>query len=208
MNDLEPDLEQSLLLAAEDCPVDRFERYHYFSQHEDRIIQTLCAHGPVLLKGGRGSGKSALMIEAHRRLTRADSSAFGIYVSLRHLPLLRSTGLEYEKLLCERLSRSIGDQLSSGQEAQKAFKVSTDFAEVQDSLKDLAATLDKRIVLMFDDVAHIGREASLEEFFPLSLVGTPAELSNSDDPYVGELLRTPRRQAERLNVLLPRDGAA
>ena len=38
--------------------------------------------------------------------------------------------------------------------------------------------------------------------------GTPAELSNSDDPYVGELLRTPRRQAERLNVLLPRDGAA
>jgi osmoprotectant transport system ATP-binding protein len=38
--------------------------------------------------------------------------------------------------------------------------------------------------------------------------GTPSELSDSDDPYVGELLRTPRRQAERLNVLLPRDGAA
>ncbi|HVD83456.1 MAG TPA: ABC transporter ATP-binding protein, partial [Bradyrhizobium sp.] len=36
----------------------------------------------------------------------------------------------------------------------------------------------------------------------------PAELSTSDDPYVGELLRTPRRQTERLNVLLPRDGAA
>jgi osmoprotectant transport system ATP-binding protein len=38
--------------------------------------------------------------------------------------------------------------------------------------------------------------------------GTPSELSDSDDPYVGELLRTPRRQAERLNTLLPRDGAA
>jgi osmoprotectant transport system ATP-binding protein len=38
--------------------------------------------------------------------------------------------------------------------------------------------------------------------------GTPSELSGSDDPYVGELLRTPRRQAERLNALLPRDGAA
>jgi osmoprotectant transport system ATP-binding protein len=38
--------------------------------------------------------------------------------------------------------------------------------------------------------------------------GTPAELSASHDPYVGELLHTPRRQAERLNVLLPRDGAA
>jgi osmoprotectant transport system ATP-binding protein len=38
--------------------------------------------------------------------------------------------------------------------------------------------------------------------------GTPTELSDSGDPYVGELLLTPRRQAERLNVLLPRDGAA
>jgi osmoprotectant transport system ATP-binding protein len=38
--------------------------------------------------------------------------------------------------------------------------------------------------------------------------GTPTELSKSGDPYVGELLRTPRRQAERLNALLPRDGAA
>jgi osmoprotectant transport system ATP-binding protein len=38
--------------------------------------------------------------------------------------------------------------------------------------------------------------------------GAPLELSNSDDPYVGELLRTPRRQAERLKILLPRDGAA
>ena len=38
--------------------------------------------------------------------------------------------------------------------------------------------------------------------------GTPAELSHSDDAYVGELLRTPRRQAERLGALLPREGAA
>ena len=38
--------------------------------------------------------------------------------------------------------------------------------------------------------------------------GTPAELSRSGDAYVGELLRTPRRQAERLGALLPPDGAA
>jgi osmoprotectant transport system ATP-binding protein len=38
--------------------------------------------------------------------------------------------------------------------------------------------------------------------------GTPAELSRSGDAYVGELLRTPRRQAERLSALLPRGGAA
>jgi osmoprotectant transport system ATP-binding protein len=38
--------------------------------------------------------------------------------------------------------------------------------------------------------------------------GNPLELSQSEDAYVGELLRTPRRQAERLKVLLPRDGSA
>ncbi|KJC61215.1 ABC transporter ATP-binding protein [Bradyrhizobium sp. LTSPM299] len=38
--------------------------------------------------------------------------------------------------------------------------------------------------------------------------GTPAELSASTEPYVGELMRTPRRQAQRLSALLPRDDAA
>jgi osmoprotectant transport system ATP-binding protein len=38
--------------------------------------------------------------------------------------------------------------------------------------------------------------------------GTPAELSQSRDGYVVELLRTPRRQAERLNMLLPPDAPA
>jgi osmoprotectant transport system ATP-binding protein len=42
----------------------------------------------------------------------------------------------------------------------------------------------------------------------LIAVGTPSELSESADAYVSELLRTPRRQAERLKHLLPRDGAA
>jgi osmoprotectant transport system ATP-binding protein len=38
--------------------------------------------------------------------------------------------------------------------------------------------------------------------------GTPADLSSSTDPYVGELMRTPRRQAERLALLLPKGSAA
>jgi osmoprotectant transport system ATP-binding protein len=38
--------------------------------------------------------------------------------------------------------------------------------------------------------------------------GKPAELSTSSDAYVLELLRTPRRQVERLNALLPQSGAA
>ena len=37
--------------------------------------------------------------------------------------------------------------------------------------------------------------------------GTPSELAQSGDAYVAELLRTPRRQAERLNALLPRGSA-
>ncbi|HZR71551.1 ATP-binding cassette domain-containing protein [Bradyrhizobium sp.] len=36
--------------------------------------------------------------------------------------------------------------------------------------------------------------------------GTPPELAQSDDAYVVKLLRTPRRQAERLNALLPKGG--
>jgi osmoprotectant transport system ATP-binding protein len=42
----------------------------------------------------------------------------------------------------------------------------------------------------------------------LTALGTPAELFGSSDSYVAELLRTPRRQAERLSTLLPRDGSA
>jgi osmoprotectant transport system ATP-binding protein len=42
----------------------------------------------------------------------------------------------------------------------------------------------------------------------LLALGTPADLSGSADAYVGELLQTPRRQADRLKVLLPRGGAA
>ncbi|WP_439358257.1 ATP-binding cassette domain-containing protein [Bradyrhizobium sp. DASA03007] len=38
--------------------------------------------------------------------------------------------------------------------------------------------------------------------------GTPAELSKSGDAYVLGLLRTPRRQVERLNALLPQGGGA
>ncbi len=39
-------------------------------------------------------------------------------------------------------------------------------------------------------------------------VGTPAELAASSDPYVTELMTTPRRQAARLAALLPNGGAA
>jgi len=56
-------------------------------------------------------------------------------------------------------------------------------------------------ILLADRIAVMGGGKLLAQ-------GTPSELSESDDAYVGELLRTPRRQAERLGALLPREGAA
>jgi osmoprotectant transport system ATP-binding protein len=55
-------------------------------------------------------------------------------------------------------------------------------------------------ILLADRVAvmHAGR---------LVAQGTAAELAESREPYVAELMQTPRRQAERLNQLLPGDAA-
>ena len=56
-------------------------------------------------------------------------------------------------------------------------------------------------ILLADRIAVMRRGRLLAQ-------GTPEELSHSEDAYVLELLRTPRRQAERLKILLPQDGAA
>jgi len=56
-------------------------------------------------------------------------------------------------------------------------------------------------ILLADRVAvmHAGR---------IVAQGTASELADSREPYVAELMGTPRRQAERLNQLLPGDAAA
>ncbi|MBI5263233.1 MAG: ATP-binding cassette domain-containing protein [Bradyrhizobium sp.] len=56
-------------------------------------------------------------------------------------------------------------------------------------------------ILLADRIAVMGGGKLLAQ-------GTPAELAGSDDAYVTELLRTPRRQAERLSSLSGPDGAA
>ena len=50
-------------------------------------------------------------------------------------------------------------------------------------------------ILLADRIAVMQQGRLVEE-------GTPQTLADSDNPYVGELLRTPRRQATRLNAVL------
>lgn len=152
----------NLILAAEDFDLAEFEKYHRFSKNDERIISKLVAHGPVLLRGGRGSGKSALMVEAERRLFKDPNfQAFGIYISLRHLELIRSSGKAYEVFLCRLLLNRIQEKIGKPLDASSEPTVT----DVQRVLASLSSELSKRIVLLFDDAAHIGREASLAEFF-------------------------------------------
>lgn len=158
--------DNSLLLAAEDFPAEDFERYHYFSKQEQAFISKLMAHGPVLLKGARGSGKSALMLEATRRMypENPTSLVFGIYISLRHLELLRSEGEKYERMLCELVIDATAKTCES---VPYDFECKSTVTSLQKALSKLASVSGKRIVVLFDDAAHIGREAPLHEFFDI-----------------------------------------
>lgn len=158
-------LNAGLILAAEECPPEQFGKYHSFSSHDKLIIRKLCAHGPVLIRGGRGSGKSALLIEASRRM-KATTNSFPVYVSLRYLPLLQSDGQEYIGHFCLLLSQAIQNELRE-RGLENDFVVASDQVSLQFGLTTLAQELNMRIVLLFDDAAHIGREKPLEVFFDL-----------------------------------------
>jgi hypothetical protein len=159
------DQDSALILAAEECQPEKFQALHRFTPHDDLIIRKLSAHGPVLIRGGRGSGKSALMIEAHRRMTAAPD-IFPIYVSLRYLPLLQSDGNEYIGHFCDLLSVEIQRELSA-RSFDAEFLRTSDQLAIQLGLTRLSQTLNRRLVLLFDDAAHIGREKPLEVFFDL-----------------------------------------
>ena len=84
----------------------------------------------------------------------------------------------------------------------------------RDALGDDYRALHRRLSLTTVMITHDMTEALLladriavMRAGRLMALGTPAELSKSSNAYVVELLSTPRRQAERLNTLLPRDGA-
>jgi hypothetical protein len=162
----EEQYEQTLILAAEDCDAEVFNAIHRFSKNDARIISKLVAHGPVLLQGGRGSGKSALLIEASNRLfpQNQNGSAIGIYLSLRHLPLLRSSGKDYETIFFGLLINKVKQVLG---QVDIPFDAEPAIGAIQAAIAQLSSQVGRRIVLMFDDAAHIGRETSLAEFFDI-----------------------------------------
>jgi osmoprotectant transport system ATP-binding protein len=67
-------------------------------------------------------------------------------------------------------------------------------------LTTVMITHDMTEALLLADRVAVMREGRMLAW------GTPAELSRSDDPYVGELLGTQRRQAERLQAVLSQGG--
>ena len=80
-----------------------------------------------------------------------------------------------------------------------------------DDFRDLHRKLGLTTVMITHDMTEailLADRIAVMRAGRLVAQGTPSELSKSGDAYVGELLRTPRRQAERLQVLLPRDGVA
>lgn len=160
------DENSSLFLAAEDCDPSEFEKIHKFSSFERKIIRSLIAHGPLLLRGGRGSGKSALLIEADRQVKADWPNVLSVYVSLRHLPLLRSEGKVYESIFCELLLKALNDELDR-LELSKVDSIPSDAGQLRQMLVSLGGRINRRIVLIFDDAAHIGRENALTEFFDI-----------------------------------------
>ena len=85
----------------------------------------------------------------------------------------------------------------------------------RDALGDDYRALHKKLGLTTVMITHDMTEAILladriavMRSGRLLALGSPIELTQSQDAYVMELLRTPRRQAERLSTLLPGDSAA
>lgn len=156
----------SLFLAAEDCDPNEFEKVHRFSSFEKKIIRSLIAHGPVLLRGGRGSGKSALLIEADRQIKAEWPLVLSVYVSLRHLALLRSEGQIYEGIFCDLLLNALNAELLR-LDFSKVEDRPSDAGQLRQMLISVSGRINRRIVLIFDDAAHIGRENALTEFFDI-----------------------------------------
>jgi hypothetical protein len=154
--------EDSLFLAAEECPPETFERHHLFDAFDEKLLRSLTSHGPVLIRGARGAGKSALMLEAHRRVLK-DGQKLGAYISMRYLPLIEANGHEYIEHLLRLTAEKVQNEIQKYDVTLNL--VSNSVESFKASLTAACRKLNKGLVIYFDDAAHIGRETSLEDFF-------------------------------------------
>ena len=67
-------------------------------------------------------------------------------------------------IFCDLLIKCIKDMMRN---VNLDFNAEPDIGSVQGAISQLSAQVGRRIVLMFDDAAHIGRETSLAEFFDI-----------------------------------------
>lgn len=155
-------------LAAEEFTPSEFSQYHFFSKTDEQVIKRLIVAGPVLLRGPRGSGKSAYMLAAHLQIQTDEPNCFSVYISMRHFPLLLAEANEYMNVLVPYVAEQIRKGMArEGVSIPEHFMTVTTVADLKEALGEIGSTLQRRIVLMFDDAAHIGRETSLAGFFDL-----------------------------------------
>lgn len=161
-----PNEDIGIRLAAEEFTESEFSRYHIFSKTDEQVIRRLMVAGPVLLRGPRGSGKSAYMLAAHHRIKADEITSFSVYISLRHFPLLAAPADEYIRVLVPYVADHIRKEaISRKVNLPENFEQVNSINELKEALGELGTVLQRRIVLLFDDVAHIGRETSLAGFF-------------------------------------------
>ena len=154
-----------LRLAAEEFSPEEFKNFHIFSDSDEKILRRLMSPGPVLLRGPRGSGKSAYMRMAHENIREAEAGTTSCYISLRYLPLLTAGAENYLAILIPYIALKIIEDIEYIGLPRPLIPNDPSVASLSDALNDWCSQQNKRLVLLFDDVAHIGREISLSGFF-------------------------------------------
>ena len=154
-----------LKLAAEEFDDSEFLTYHKFSDSDEKVLRRLIIPGPVLLRGPRGSGKSAYMRMAHEKIKKSGANTASCYVSLRYLPLLTASAENYLQVLIPFISERINSDLTNVGYSGINLAESLSLTSLGKALNEWCIRENKRLVLLFDDAAHIGREVSLSGFF-------------------------------------------
>ena len=166
MSEIQEDLNSiGLKLSAEEFSEQDFQKYHLFSDSDEKILRRLIVPGPVLLRGPRGSGKSAYMRKAHKILEASRSTAIAVYISLRFFPLITAKSEDYLSILVPYVARHIAEAFNEAELESGEIITTSTVDEFNTTLTSLCLRNEKRLVIFFDDVAHIGREVSLAGFF-------------------------------------------